>query len=79
MIIFLSLTCFTFFFSMELLTVYLEMLPLEIGREGQMGKSTYAKEGGRSKRTRTYDRGGGKIFAILVPTHLLNDPFPPQK
>ena len=34
----------------------------------QMDKSTYAMEGGRSKRTPAYDgeRGGGQISAILV-------------
>ena len=39
-----------------------------------MGKSTYAIRGGSSKRTCTFDGGGGQTSAILVRTYKLNDP-----
>ena len=40
MIIFLFLTCFTVFFSLEVLIGYLKTFPLEMG--GQVVKNTYA-------------------------------------
>ena len=49
---------------MELLFGYLKTLPLEMGRGGQMGKSTYTI-GGRSKRTCAYNGGGGQTLAIF--------------
>ena len=42
---------------------------------GQVGKSMYAMEGGRSKRTSTYDGGrGGQIFAIFGAYVLIERP-----
>ena len=44
MVIFLSLTCFTVYFSVELLVGYLKTFSSEIG--GQIGKCTYAMREG---------------------------------
>ena len=69
-IIFLSLKCFTVFFFMGFLIVYMKTFPLEMAG-GQIGESTYAlREGVQSKRTYACDgeEQGGQIFANLVHT-----------
>ena len=60
--IFLSLTLYRLFFMESLIACF--KFPIRNG-EGSDGY-TYVHNGGRSKRTSTYDRGGGDIFAILV-------------
>ena len=67
----LSLRCFTVFFSMEFLTGYLRLFPLETGGGGQIGKSTYAM-GGRGFVAKLHLRtmvDRGKISTILVRTY----------
>ena len=75
MIIFLSLKCFTVFFSMELLLGCLNAFPLEM-EGGQMGKSKCAMGGAHRKGTCVYDDGGEvKILAILEHAYQLNSPY----
>ena len=45
MIIFLSLKCFSFFLSIELLIGYLKKIPIRNGKGDQIGYSTYAMGG----------------------------------
>ena len=68
MIIFLSLKCFTVFFSMELLLGCLNAFPLEM--EGsQIGKSKCAMGGAHRKGTCVYDEGVGLKFWLLWSIH----------
>ena len=63
MIIFLSVKCFTVLFLMGLL-IGCSIIPFRKG--SQMGKSTYAIGGIRSKRTCAYNELGGQICDIVV-------------
>ena len=64
MTIFMSLKSSTAFFFYGLIDWIFESLPLEMGRGGQMGKSTY-EMGDRSKRACANDGGVGVKFLPL--------------
>ena len=69
MIIFLSLKCFTVYFSKEIFIEYLKTFPLEMGKGHQKGMSIYAMGGRSCVRVHTMGEGVKFLSFFCVRTN----------